>query len=97
MQETPTSARRRRQASGAALVLLVLAAFCVVFVLLDQGYVRLTDSSFPRVGESWTLATAFGLVSRLHLILRSWRSRCGNRASWASSSGRRAGTSGCSC
>lgn len=38
-------------------------------MLVDQGYNRLVNARFPLVGTSLWLATMYGLVSRLHLIL----------------------------
>jgi membrane protease YdiL (CAAX protease family) len=50
-------------------VLAGLVAFCAVFLVIDQGYNRFVDARFPPVdGSAWS-ATAYGVVSRLHLIL----------------------------
>lgn len=52
-----------------AVTLVGLAAFSVLFVVLDQLYVGFVDARFPPVGTSATLATLYGVVSRLHLIV----------------------------
>lgn len=44
-------------------------AFAGLFLLADQAYFRLANAQFPQVGASATLATLWGLVSRLHVIL----------------------------
>lgn len=58
--------RRRR----VALVIAALAAFALVFVLVDQGYQRLVVAAHLEV-EAGSVgdSTAYGLVSRLHLVV----------------------------
>jgi membrane protease YdiL (CAAX protease family) len=51
------------------LVILALAAFSAAFVLLDQAFNHFVTSRFPPIGASVWLATAYGLASRLHLIV----------------------------
>lgn len=60
---------RPGSASYTVGVVAVLAALSGVFVVLDQAYVRVVDARFPSVGTSTSLATLYGLVSRLHLII----------------------------
>jgi membrane protease YdiL (CAAX protease family) len=71
---------RIRPASQAPVVVAGLAAFSAAFVFLDQAYNRLVNARFPQVGTSVWLATVYGVVSRLHLIvpllaLAVWRPR----------------------
>jgi membrane protease YdiL (CAAX protease family) len=61
-------------------VLVGLVVFSAAFVMLDQAYVRWVGGRFPPVGTSTTLATLYGVVSRLHVIvpltaLALWRPR----------------------
>lgn len=56
-------------ASRTVGVIAALAAFSGAFVVLDQAYIRVVDDWFPPVGTSTSLATLYGLVSRLHLII----------------------------
>ena len=51
------------------LIILALAAFCALFVVLDQAYYQFVNQNFPNVGNSAWLATIFGLVSRLHVLI----------------------------
>lgn len=51
------------------LTLVGLAGFSILFVVLDQLYVGFVDARFPPVGTSPALATLYGVVSRLHLIV----------------------------
>jgi uncharacterized protein len=50
-------------------VLLVLAAFIVTFVLVDNAWFKFADARFPNVGNSVWLANLWGLVSRAHLLV----------------------------
>lgn len=63
--ETPAAPGPAR----ALAVVLGLAAFSAAFVLLDQAYYSFVAARFPPVGTSALLATAWGLVSRAHLIV----------------------------
>ncbi|MGA8047472.1 MAG: CPBP family intramembrane glutamic endopeptidase [Dermatophilaceae bacterium] len=56
-------------ARSVAVILVGLATFSVLFVVIDQLYVGFVDAHFPPVGTSAALATLYGLVSRLHLIV----------------------------
>ena len=51
------------------LVVLALAAFCTVFVLVDNAYISFADARFPHVGTSAWLATLWGVLSRAHLLI----------------------------
>jgi membrane protease YdiL (CAAX protease family) len=62
------------------LIVLALAIFCAFFVLTDQAYYQFINRYFPNVGHSAWLATIFGLVSRLHvlipcILLAGWQPR----------------------
>lgn len=46
-----------------------LAAFGAAFVVFDQAYVHYVSDHFPAASGSTSMATLYGLVSRLHLIL----------------------------
>lgn len=61
-----TVTRRRILVAG---VVAGVAAFAVVFLLADQAYFRFADARFPHVGDSVWLATLWGVVSRLHVIV----------------------------
>lgn len=65
-QGVPPAARGAR---SVAATLGGLAAFSVLFVVVDQLYVGFVDTRFPPVGSSAALATLYGVVSRLHLIV----------------------------
>jgi membrane protease YdiL (CAAX protease family) len=53
----------------ALLVALGLAAFCALFLAVDQAYFGFANARFPHVGSSAGLATLWGVVSRLHIII----------------------------
>lgn len=62
------------------LAIFGLAAFCAVFVLVDQTNYEFVSARFPPVGSSAALATLWGLLSRGHVILLTlplvvWRPR----------------------
>jgi membrane protease YdiL (CAAX protease family) len=80
MTAPQVDADQRVSAVGTVGILAALAACTVAFVVLDQAYVRFVDARFPSVGSSASLATLYGVVSRLHLILplllvAMWRPR----------------------
>jgi hypothetical protein len=52
-----------------ALVIAGLAAFALVFVLVDQGYQRLVAAHLDVEAGSAGDSTAYGLVSRMHLVV----------------------------
>lgn len=58
-----------RRLRSTLFILLALAVSCLLFVLLDQAYNRFINTHFPDIGSSMALATLYGIVSRLHLIL----------------------------
>ena len=70
---TTTSGRpgvdRRAPALRTLGVAVAVAACTLAFVAVDQAYVRFVDARFPAVGTSTSLATLYGVVSRLHLII----------------------------
>ncbi len=79
---TPGEGRADQSASTLRGLRIVvgLAAFSAAFVVLDQAYVHYVSGHFPAAGTSTSLATLYGLVSRLHLIiplvvLALWRPR----------------------
>jgi membrane protease YdiL (CAAX protease family) len=51
------------------LIILALVLFCLIFVLADQAYYNFINQHFPNVGGSAWLATVFGVVSRLHVLI----------------------------
>jgi membrane protease YdiL (CAAX protease family) len=51
------------------LVLFGLLAFCGLFILTDQAYYNFVSLRFPNIGTSAILATSYGVVSRLHILL----------------------------
>jgi membrane protease YdiL (CAAX protease family) len=51
------------------VVLILLFAFCLLFLLLDNTYYRFASSIFPVIGDSLWWSTLWGLFSRLHLFL----------------------------
>lgn len=82
LPRTPSDERVEQPASASRTVgvIVALAAFSAAFVVLDQAYNRFVDDRLPTVGTSTSLATVYGLVSRLHLIiplllLALWRPR----------------------
>lgn len=68
---TPDEAGADQTASARRVLGIVaaLAACGAAFVVLDQAYVHFVSGRFPPVGTSTSLATLYGLTSRLHLIL----------------------------
>lgn len=52
-----------------ALVLGAALLFSALFLLVDGAYYRAANALFPNVGGSAWLATAWGVVSRAHLIV----------------------------
>jgi membrane protease YdiL (CAAX protease family) len=72
--------KKKSSLTQTILIILALAAFCALFVLLDQAYYQFVNQRFPNVGNSARLATLFGLVSRLHvlipcILMAGWRPR----------------------
>jgi membrane protease YdiL (CAAX protease family) len=62
------------------LVLFGLLVFCGLFILIDQTYYNFVRMHFPNIGTSTFLATLFGIVSRMHvlipcILLAIWRPR----------------------
>lgn len=62
------------------LIALTLLAFCTIFMVVDNAYFKYADARFPNFGVSGWLATVWGIVSRLHLLvtlipLVLWRPR----------------------
>jgi uncharacterized protein len=51
------------------LLLAGLLAFVALFVLVDDAYFKFANSWFPSVGSSPWLASLWGVVSRLHLLI----------------------------
>jgi membrane protease YdiL (CAAX protease family) len=57
-----------------------VAAFSVLFVLIDGAYYKFAAAHFPNVGTSAWLATLWGIFSRAHLLILGaplvlWRPR----------------------
>jgi len=50
-------------------VLAGLVACAALFLLLDQAFFGFANARFPRVGESTLLATLWGLISRVHVLV----------------------------
>lgn len=50
-------------------IILITLALCVCFLLLDQSYNRLVNRFFPPVGDSAWLASLYGILSRLHVLI----------------------------
>lgn len=46
-----------------------LVAFCALFLVIDQTFYQFISSVFPPVGESASLATAWGILSRAPWVL----------------------------
>lgn len=72
MDNTLTEARpltNSRQISYTILVFIGVLAFVAVFLLVDNGYYKFSNTWFPNVGTSAWLASLWGIVSRLHLII----------------------------
>lgn len=62
------------------LILTGLAAFSLLFLLIDNSWLRYADARFPKVGTSFGLANLWGVVSRapwifLIIPLVLWRPR----------------------
>ena len=75
-QDLPTT----RALLYGGVIILGLAAFCAIFVLVDNAYLTFADVRFPKVETSAWLATLWGVVSRAHLLvflvpLVLWRPR----------------------
>jgi membrane protease YdiL (CAAX protease family) len=51
------------------LVVAGVGLFALLFVAADQAYFRFADSMFPGVGTSAALASLWGIVSRLHILI----------------------------
>lgn len=68
MEGIADAGRRRRPVLVCGVVLSVLV-FAGLFLVVDQAYVGLVDARFPHVGGSAGLATLWGVVSRLHVLL----------------------------
>jgi len=51
------------------LVFVGMLAFVTTFVLVDNAYYQFSNTWFPNVGSSAWLASAWGVVSRLHLLI----------------------------
>jgi membrane protease YdiL (CAAX protease family) len=60
---------RSRQILYTFLVFAGMLAFVALFLLVDNAYYRFSNNWFPNVGASAWLASAWGVVSRLHLLI----------------------------
>ncbi len=67
--EGTVAARRSRRWWFAAGAVVGVVAFALLFLLADQAYFRFANARFPHVGESAGLASLWGVVSRLHVVL----------------------------
>jgi membrane protease YdiL (CAAX protease family) len=52
-----------------SLVFIGILAFVAIFLVIDNAYYSFSNTWFPNVGSSAWLATAWGVVSRLHLLI----------------------------
>ena len=68
LSETKPSVNSR-QISYTILVFIGVLVFVAAFLLVDNGYYTFSNSWFPNVGASAWLASLWGVVSRLHLII----------------------------
>lgn len=64
-----TDTPRSRASLYTILIILALAASCVLFVVIDQAYFQFANARFPNVGASAWLATLWGVISRAHLLI----------------------------
>lgn len=60
---------RKNQTLRALGIIAAFALFCAVFLVADQAFNRFISARFTPVGSSAWMATLYGVVSRLHLIL----------------------------
>jgi membrane protease YdiL (CAAX protease family) len=60
---------RSRQILFTILLFIGMLAFIAIFLLVDNAYYRFSNTWFPNVATSAWLASAWGVVSRLHLII----------------------------
>lgn len=70
ISDTPTKAHTSSPRQ-ILFILLGFLIFCAVFLFVDQSYFGFLNARFPAVGDSTGLATLWGIVSRLHVIIPS--------------------------
>lgn len=68
ISDHPTSGSAPRL-SSVFFIVTGLAAFCILFLFIDQANYRFVSLHFPSVGSSFWLATAWGIVSRAPWVL----------------------------
>lgn len=69
MLSEPKKLSGSRKLLFTVLILIALAAFGLLFLLVDNSWLRYADARFPKVGTSVGLANLWGVVSRAPWIL----------------------------